>query len=195
MTNETPKDSMQEIWQCQPVEGVKMSVEEIRGRATKFEKKIWWRNFREYAAGAIAAVLLCFSFLGTHDALSRIAFALLIAGMAYALYQLHRHGRAKNLPAALGLGPSLQFYRNELERQRDLAGSVWTWYLGPFVPGLLISMIASMLHDTHLRHLDVVAFWYALIAAFFIFAWRLNVRAARCLQRMIDDLQSAEGSQ
>jgi hypothetical protein len=195
MMNESPKNNLQEIWQCQPVEGIKMSVEEIRGRATKFEKKIWWRNFREYAAGAIAIVLLGFSFAASHDLLSRIAFALLIAGMGYVFYQLHRHGRAKNVPGEMGLGPSLQFYRNELERQRDLAGSVWTWYLGPFVPGLLISMIASMLHDTHLRHVAVVALWYALMAAFFIFAWRLNVRAARCLQRMIDDLQAAESSQ
>jgi len=195
MMNESPKNNLQEIWQCQPVEGIKMSVEEIHGRATKFEKKIWWRNFREYAAGAIAIVLLGFSFASSHDVLSRVASALLIAGMAYVFYQLHRQGRAKNVPAAMGLEHSLQFYRNELERQRDLVSNVWTWYLGPFVPGLLISMIAAMLHDTHLRHLAVVAFWYALMAAFFIFAWRLNVRAARCLQRMIDDLQAAEGSQ
>src|SRR5579864_2195392 len=128
-------------------------------------KRRFGRNFREYAAGAIAIVLLGFSFASSHDVLSRIAFALLIAGMGYVFYQLHRHGRAKNVPGEMGLGPSLQFYRNELERQRDLAGSVWTWYLGPFVPGLLISMIASMLHDTHLRHVAVVALWYALMAA------------------------------
>jgi len=195
MMNESPNNNLQEIWQCQPVEGIKMSIEEIRGRATKFEKKIWWRNFREYAAGAIAIVVLGFSLASSHDVLDRVAFALLIAGMAYVFYQLHRQGRAKNLPAAMGLERSLQFYRNELQRQRDLAACVWTWYLGPFVPGLLISMIASMLHDTHLRHVAVVAFWYALIAVFFVFAWRLNVRAARCLQRMIDDLQAAEPSQ
>ena len=158
-------------------------------------KRRFGRNFREYAAGAIAIVLLGFSFASSHDVLSRVASALLIAGMAYVFYQLHRQGRAKNVPAAMGLEHSLQFYRSELERQRDLVSNVWTWYLGPFVPGLLISMIAAMLHDTHLRHVAVVAFWYALIAAFFIFAWRLNVRAARCLQRMIDDLQAAESSQ
>jgi hypothetical protein len=191
---ESPKNNVQEIWQCQPVEGIKMSVEEIRGRATKFEKKIWWRNLREYAAGAIAAVLLGFSFASAHNPLDRIAFALLIAGMGYALYQLHRHGQARNLPVVMGMGPSLQFYRSELERQRDLASNVWTWYLGPFIPGLLLSMIASMLHDTHLRHLSGVAFWYAVMAAFFIFVWRLNARAARCLQRMLDELRAVESS-
>jgi hypothetical protein len=39
-----------------------------------------------------------------------------------------------------------------------------------------------------------LALWYGLIAVFFIFVWRLNVRAARCLQRMIDDLRRAEQS-
>ncbi len=193
--SESPKNNLQEIWQCQPVEGIKMSVEEIRGRATKFERKIWWRNLREYAAGAIATVLLGYFLAGAHGVLDRAAFALLITGMAYALYQLHRHGKSKEMPAAMGRGPSLEFYRNELERQRDLVSNVWTWYLGPFIPGMLMSMIASASHNTHMRHLAVIAFWYALMAAFFIFVGRLNARAARCLQRMLDDLGAAENSQ
>ncbi len=195
MTNETPKDRMQDIWLCQPVEGIKMSVEEVRARAGKFEKKIRWRNVREYAAGAIAMVLLGFSFAGTPDVLDRTAFALLIVGMAYVLYQLHRKGQARSMPGEMGTEPSLQFYRSQLERQRDLVGNVWVWYLGPFVPGLVLSAIASVAHNAQPRHLAVLAFWYGLIVVFFVFVWRLNVRAARCLQRMIDALGTAEQPQ
>ena len=192
MKNESPTSRMQEIWQCQPVEGFKMSVEEIRKRATKFEKKIFWRNVREYVAGAIAIVLLGFSIASSHNVLDSSAFALLIAGMVYVMYQLHRRGSAESMPTSAAVGPSLEFYRSELKRQRDLTSTVWSWYLGPFVPGLVVSAIASAAHNLQPRHIAVLTFWYGLIAAFFVFAWRLNARAARCLQRMIDDLGTAE---
>ena len=185
MQNESPINRMQKIWQCQPVEGIKMSVEEIRKRSTSFEKKIFWRNMREYVAGAVAIVLLGVSIARSHNLLDRSAFVLLIAGMVYVMYQLHRRGAAKSMPASAAGGPSLDFYRSELTRQRDLTSTVWTWYLGPFVPGLVVSAIASAAHSLQPRHLAVLTFWYGLIAAFFVFAWRLNVRAALCLQRMI----------
>lgn len=194
MTNESPKNRLQDVWQCQPVEGIKMSVEEIRSRAGKFESKVVWRNLREYAAGAIVAVFFGFSFASTHDWLSRSAFALLIAGTAYVMYQLHRKGRARNMPGELGTGPSLQFYRAELERQRDLISNVWPWYLAPVVPGLLLLAIASAAHNPQPRHVAAVAFGYGLIAAFFVFVWKLNAWAARRLQRTIDDLSAAEQS-
>ena len=192
MKNESPTNRMQEIWQCQPVEGIKMSVEQMRKRTTKFEKKVFWRNVREYAAGATAIVLLGFSIASSHKVLDRSAFALLIAGMLYVMYQLHRRGAAKSAPASAAAGSSLEFYRSELKRQRDLTSTVWSWYLGPFVPGLVVSAVASAAHNLQARHIAVLTFWYGLIAVFFVFAWRLNARAARCLQRMIDDLGSAE---
>jgi uncharacterized membrane protein YfcA len=195
MTNQTPKDRMQDIWLCQPVEGMKMSIEEIRSRAGKFEKKIRWRNVREYGAGAIAGVFLGFSIASTRNVLDRAAFALLIVGMVYALYQLHRKGQVRSMPGEMGTEPSLQFYRTQLERQRDLVSNVWAWYLWPFVPGLVLSVLASVPHNSHPRHIAALAFWYGLVAVFFVFVWRLNVRAARCLQRMIDALGAVEQPQ
>jgi hypothetical protein len=192
MQNESPTNRLQEIWQCQPVEGIKMSVEEIRKRSTRFEKKIFRRNVREYVAGAIAIVFLGVSIARSHNLLDRSAFALLIAGMVYVMYQLHRRGAAKSMPASAAVGPSLDFYRSELRRQHDLTSTVWKWYLSPFVPGLVVSAIASAAHSLQPRHIAMIAFWYGLIAAFFVVVWRLNARAARCLQRKIDDLRTAE---
>jgi hypothetical protein len=42
-------------------------------------KKVFWRNVREYVAGAISVVLLGFSIASLHNVLDRSAFALLIA--------------------------------------------------------------------------------------------------------------------
>lgn len=169
-----------------------MSVEEIHSRAGKFEKKVIWRNVREYAAGAIVVVFFGLAFAGTHDWLGRCAFALLIAGTAYVMYQLHRKGSSRRMPEELGTGSSLQFYRSELERQRDLVSNVWPWYLAPVVPGLLLLAITSIVHNRQLWHVAALVFWYGLIAVFFVFVWKLNARAARRLQRMIDDLGAAE---
>src|SRR6516162_4616954 len=47
-----PKDP-RNLWQSQERENVTISLEEIRLRAARFERRIWRRNFREYAAGVL----------------------------------------------------------------------------------------------------------------------------------------------
>jgi hypothetical protein len=194
MNNESPNTSLQQIWQCQPVEGIKMSAAEIRSRSGKFQKKIMWRNVREYVAGLIAAVLLVSSFVKSHDVLTRVAFAMLIAGLGYLAYQLHRRASARSLPASMGTESCLQFHRSELERQRDFVSHIWRWYLGPLIPGLVVLSLASVLGDPSPHGLWRVALMDAVVAFLLIFTWRLNVRAACCLQRCIDDLYAAESA-
>jgi hypothetical protein len=194
MNNESPNNRIQEIWQCQPVEGLRMSADEIRKNAGKFEKKIWWRNVREYAASVLATVLVAQSFVKSHDVLFRVAFAMLIAGLAYLSYQLHRRASVRTMPADLGTANSLQFHRSELERQRDFVGHVWRWYLGPLVPGLVAFSLASAMADPSGQSLVRLALVDSVLAFALILVWRLNVRAARCLQRRIEELYAAEAS-
>src|SRR2546425_497446 len=102
MMNESPNNqTIKELWQCQPVEGMKMSVEEIRTRATKFERKIMWRNVREYVAGGIAAGLFASFLVKSHDTFFQTACALMIAGLACMAYQLHRRASARSMPSDL----------------------------------------------------------------------------------------------
>ena len=66
MPNElNPKDP-RNLWQSQERENVTSILEEIRLCAARFERRIWWRNFREYAAGVllIAWFLAPFARLG-----------------------------------------------------------------------------------------------------------------------------------
>ena len=189
MRNESPNPNMTELWQCQPVEGIKMSVEEIRKRATRFEKKIMWRNAREYVAGGIAAALLTSFFIQSHDTLFRVACGLMIAGLAYMAYQLHCRASARRMPAELGAANSLQFHRNELERQMDFLRHIWSWYLGPIIPGLVAFSVQSWVNG-HTRFL-VAAFVNAFFVFCLILVWRLNVYETRCLQKRIDELAKA----
>ena len=78
MTNEL-RNPAQKLWQDQPVEGITMSAEIIRKRAAKFERKILWRNVREYVAALIAAVPLGYFLVTARDVFARVTFGLLIA--------------------------------------------------------------------------------------------------------------------
>lgn len=179
--------SIQELWQSQPVEGARMSIAEIRKRAGKFEKKVFWRNLREYVAGGIAMVMLGNFFWQANTHLARTSFALLMAGLLYMLFHLHRNGSSS--PASRYTGTDcVQFYLDELERQRKLVGNLW-WYLGPLVPGLVLSMISSALDHPQPKALVTLAVVNAIIAGSFYLLIKLNSQAARCLQKQIDELR------
>jgi hypothetical protein len=170
---------------------MRMSVDEIRQRAGKFQRKIYWRNAREYVAALVVLAIFGFDFWHTSDALARVAFGLIIAGTLYVMWNLHERGASRSLPADLGLASGLDFYRLELERQRDLLRSVWSWYLGPMIPGLVVLMVAR--GRTNPSRLWPVGLSSALIALVFVSAWWLNQRAARRLQGRIDELNALEG--
>jgi hypothetical protein len=196
MTNESPpNDRLKSVWQNQPSEGIRMSVDEIRRRAGKFHKKIYRRNAREYVAGLAAVVFSGFELWRVPDALTRVGMGLMITGMLYLMVQLHRKGSARNLTSDLGLASGLDFFRRELERQRDLVGSVWSWYLGPLIPGWVVLMVAfARANPGHLRHFGLSLAGFNVFAALaFVFVWKLNQRAARSLQRQIDELNGLEG--
>jgi len=109
------------------------------------------------------------------------------------IWHLHHHGSSRNLPADLGLASGIEFHRRELERQRDLVGSVASWYLGPMIPGLVVLTLAmARANPDHLRHIGL-SLASALIVLLFVLIWMLNQRAARRLQSRIDELNTLRG--
>jgi hypothetical protein len=191
VTNESPpNDRLKNIWQNQPTEGIHLSIDEIRRRAGKLQTKVYWRNAREYAAALIVLGFFGLGFWHATDALVRFAEGLIIAGTLYVMWQLHGRGAAKSVPTEMGVASGLEYYRRELERQRDLLRSVWSWYLGPMVPGLVVLMVARARIAP--GHLGRVALSSAVIALVFVSVWWLNHWAARKLQSRIDELNALE---
>src|SRR5438132_173612 len=135
MADELRPDDLCRVWQNQPVENVAMSLEEIRNRAQQFRAKIQRRNLREYLAAVFVVAVFAFYIYKFPNPLIRIGSGLIIAGALWAIYQLHRRTAPRNLPTGLALVGSVEFYRQELVRQRDALHSVWTWYLLPMIPG------------------------------------------------------------
>ena len=192
MNNESPEGrSVMELWQSQETEGVRMSVEQVRLEAGRFQRKISARNLREYVVALMLVVFFGFEFSrAKHLLLLRVGFGLLMAGTAYVMWHLLSKGSPGAANESAGLSSWIQFQRRELVRQRDLLRSVWRWYLGPFVPGLVVVVVAfGRFIRGHAGHPGLlVAADVLIFVAVFLAIGRLNAKGAQKLQRQIDEL-------
>src|SRR4051812_16780588 len=94
---------LNKLWQDQPAERAPMTVEDIRNRAGRLEKKVGWRNLREYA-GAAFVVIGCVTFGWREKNVTVvIGAAFMVAATAYIVYHLYRFGTVRSMPAELGL--------------------------------------------------------------------------------------------
>jgi len=192
---------MTSVWRNQPRESVEISLDDIRRKAQKFQRRILWRNLREYAAAAIVIASFGYIFWGASPVpLIRAGCGLLIVGTLFAMYALHRKGSARSVPAEMVFRTCIEFHREELRRQRDLARSVWTWYLLPFVPGLAVFLLGDFLRTMQMpnapAHRGVIEMVFALVAVgcalVFVGVAKLNQWGARKIQREIDALDAME---
>jgi Mn2+/Fe2+ NRAMP family transporter len=180
-------DDLREQWQSQPQEEGKMSVEEIRFEAQRLHDRWRRRNIREYFAAVITALIFALQILLINfPGRIRVALVLFILGLLVFLYQLRKRAAPRALSANLGL-PCLDFHRQELERQRDALQGFWLWVVPPFVPGAVV-LIISIAFGPRPQGLITASIVTAFFALMFTFWAKVNQRAARRLQRRIDEL-------
>jgi len=181
MPNEPNLNDIGNLWQGQETEKMTITLDEIRFKATRFERRIHWRNMREYMAAAVVVAIFAANAWRQHG-WDRLPPLLLIAGTLYSMFELSRRG-ANAMPAEAGMTACLDFYRRELERQRDALRSVWRWYLLPLVPGLAATLIVS--RGIAVAKLIAIAALFALVLGG---VWGVNQWAAKKLERKIRDL-------
>jgi high-affinity Fe2+/Pb2+ permease len=70
--------------------------------------------------------------------------------------------------------------------------TAWSWYLAPLVPGLLVYTVGYAIKSPRPTAWVGLVLMDAVIAGVFYVVWKMNVRAARCLQRKIDELKAAK---
>jgi len=194
MPDEFPQDDYCNAWQNQPVENITMSLEEIRRRAGKFQRRIWWRNAREYAAIVVVVIVFGYYFKVVPGLVARAGSVLTIAGALYVAYQLHRRASSEAAPTAAEFEQCLGFHRRGLERQRDALDNVWSWYLGPLVPGLAVFIAGtSVTAPIQIRYrVLTAAVSLAFVGGVFWLVAKLNQIGARKLQTKIDQLNALE---
>ena len=189
MPNDEMKDDLRTQWQSQPPEGgTDVSRRGSRAGSTVPEKNTeaeYSRVFRNGSChwdGDTSRVFL------RSFPLIVVAMGLIIAGTLVIAYQFRKRMSTRSFTAAAASMSCLEFYRRELERQRDANLSIWSWYILPMLPGTAM-MLIGMAFMPALG--PVVALFYAVaFTAAFIFTGVANKRAARRLQQKIDELRS-----
>jgi uncharacterized membrane protein YecN with MAPEG domain len=174
------------LWAQQPAEGAPMSVEVLRERSNRLEKKIRLRNLIEYIAGGIVVVVFAGYALFLPDPMVKLGSVMIVAGVLYAMWQLHRRASPRKADPAL---TATAFHRAELLRQQQALEGIWLWYLGPMAPGLLVFILGpSFLHPPESWVAVLIAL--SCCSAVFGAVWWLNWRAARQLRREIERLDA-----
>lgn len=192
MNNTQPGD-LQSLWQSMPTTPVTITAEDMRARATAFQRKVRRRNLVEYIASGF--VVIVFGWYATWPVpatpLWPIANIMIIIGVLAVVWNLHRLARAATPPSGASAASLIDFQRAEYVRQRNALKSVWLWYIGPVVPGLIVWFIAAgvgmpgLIPMRAIIGLGGTALVAALVFGVIIL---LNLLGAARLQRMIDDL-------
>ena len=191
MSTEPSDLDPQKLWQGQAMEYDPMTLAAIHDKARTFQTRIRRRNALEYIGAAIAILGFLPTLLLRQSWMMQAGAAMIIVGVVFIVWQLHRRASANALPAAGE--PLVDFYRTELIRQRDAVRSVGLWYLAPCVPGMVLLLLGRWFQvraahrSVGTDHL-IIALMGGIAVLFFAVVWLLNQRGADRLQRRIDEL-------
>jgi hypothetical protein len=128
------------------VYGEAVFLEDIRWKAQEFEIGVRLRNMNIYVAAALVALAGAIILLRAHTPQGRYGSALMIAGVAYMIYQVFRSGLPKTMPHDLSVFFYSDFYRQELERQVKFLNRVRYWIFGSLLPASLLLMAGSRVY-------------------------------------------------
>lgn len=170
-----------------------MTLETIRRKARELHAK----TRRELLGSIVAPVgVIAFSGLGSaifHDPLQRTVFVLALAWALAGQFFLHRGMWSATLPGDAALTTGLEYYRQEIQRRRDLFHRVLRWTFGPLVlaiGALLLPIVTVGVEErgafrNMIPFLTLLAVW---LGGFFV----VRMRQQRDLQREIEELDDIE---
>ena len=187
-----PPDSLKALWQSQRAETAPIAIDELRGYASKLQSAVLRRNMIEYAAAAFVVAIMGWGAIVSPFWIMKLAQAAGALGAGVVCWQLNRRGSARHMPPD-GTQSLLDFYRTELVRQRDALRSVGLWYIGPFVPSLILMGVGRWFqaHNPHRTlgtdHLIIMLGGVVLVLVMAV-VWLVNQLAAARLQKQIDGL-------
>jgi hypothetical protein len=107
MTDSRPEGTLQALWQSQPPSERAMSIEEVREKARRLERRVVRRNRREYIAAVVVLVGYGWILRRAPSPAVRVGAGLIIAATIFICYQLRVHGSAASLQADVGIKSSL----------------------------------------------------------------------------------------
>jgi hypothetical protein len=133
------------VWQNQPTEETGMiTISDIRARADKFQAHVRTRNVIFYAYATFNIVASAWLIASGRLAAYLYPMLVMIAVHLFVLWQVNRRIGARHLPGDMGGRPALDYYRDELRRQRDNLSRAWLWYIAPFMPPFVWELVIWM---------------------------------------------------
>jgi hypothetical protein len=200
MTSQPPNRDPRKIWQNQKTETTTMSVEEVRRKAEKFRN----RNRRDLIArsafAVIAAVFCGYVFFNARitsvGAIAGLVMAMLLTSTVRNLF-LSRRRHINRTPDDTGpntaLSSCVEFYRNELERQLEIARQpAWQLAIALLIIGWLTR---NAWVRTSADPLRIVLLGVLFAAAGLTILLALRRFGARGVQDEIDALERLEGEE
>jgi hypothetical protein len=192
MADDRPPPDLPDLWQNQPVDPVRLVLADLREQARQFEKTIARRNLFEYLTALFVVAFFGWYALAAEGIAARLGAALIVLGTLAIAYRLHTRGRAQALPSDALASQTAAFYRQELERQRDLLRTFWRWYLGPLIPGLALMLGQSAIAEPSIGHLLKVGVFSLVMGGILFAIARVNQIAASKLDAEIRALEPDE---
>ncbi|WP_140630216.1 hypothetical protein [Methylibium rhizosphaerae] len=182
------EDDLKRLWRSQAAPVTEFAVDELRRAAVRFRRRVAWRNGIEYIACAGVALVFALQLVAFPYPLMRAGSVLVIAGALVVAWQLHARASTQPTPEDRGQRTWVDYHRHQLERQRDALRSVALWYIGPWVPGLVVirwSVETELRVDASLVRGLVASLAIAVVLVAVVIVNRI---AARKLQQRIDRL-------
>ena len=188
-----PADPVKAAWLSQPVELTPMTATDLAAAAGGFERKIRRRNRLEYVGGAFAIFVFTSMVFFSHQGwIGRAGDVVMVVGVIFVLWQLHRRSSPARTPAGGATERLLDFQRGELARQRDASKAVPVWYLLPCVPGFIVLGLGNILQAPKRfpfqQSLTMVVVGWVIIALVFVAIGLLNAWAAEKLDRAVENI-------
>jgi uncharacterized integral membrane protein len=178
------------VWQDQPTEAITMSVDEIRRKAHKLQRRAQAAAVLWIVIGLTLCVAFAHSFVKDQGLLLRIGWGILSLWSLYGAYQAYRWIWPGNLVEEGTSRTSVESYRSELERQRDYGRHIWRRAGLTFCfLGLAFVVLAALIQALATPQLLVNAVpFFVLLLIWFIAFFFQRKRGQQRLQKEIDEL-------
>jgi hypothetical protein len=195
----TDENDLKHLWRTQETESKLMSLANIHARARKLNSRRQWGNIAEYAACAVVVAAFGFYVWFFPGWMIKLGSALVILGTFFVAWQLHRRGPRRLSSNDVGTS-IVAFHRAELVQVRDMLRSSWLWYIGPFVPGIVLITLGRIFQvhppgRTIQTDYLIIALATMIVAMVFVLVAIFNLLRAHWIQKRIDELDAWQAEQ
>lgn len=207
MPDKSAMNDPQNVWQNQPTEAFKMSVDQLRINAHKLERKSQFTELRSIVACAVVIFFFARFLLNPRPGLApiqwtaasldaiRLGCALICIGAAYEVYKAWKRMRTWRFESGATLETTIRSYRTLLERRRNFFRRMWhnkaLWFM---LTGMVFAGVPILINESHRSPQFLLA--AAPLAGLLAIWWIAVVVIQRCsqrkLQQEIDQLRAFE---